>query len=246
MALLGKKHVQAGVQEDVLDNWLITYADMITLLLCFFAIFLAMSSPKSKTSMEDVTEEIRGQFGRRENIKLEMGDKIDMAGNAVKQSLFTQMNSIVALYPLQKDIMMEETEKGVIMELGSGSFYESGTAELTEQGKAVLKEMAAMVGNSRYYDYNITVEGHTDDSPIRSPKYPSNWELSANRATNVVRLFIDEGIDAKRLRASGYADIFPKLPNRDNLGMPLPDNQAVNRRVTIKIERDVEPPAMIE
>jgi len=86
-------------------------------------------------------------------------------------------------------------------------------------------------------DYQITVEGHTDDTPINTSRFPSNWELSTARASAVVHFFLDQGIPALKLRAAGYADTFPKAPNRDSNGNAIPANQTQNRRVVIKMEK---------
>jgi chemotaxis protein MotB len=86
-------------------------------------------------------------------------------------------------------------------------------------------------------DYMITVEGHTDDMPIGTGQFPSNWELSTARASAVVRYLINNGIPAAKLRAVGYAQVMPKVPNRDVTGRPIPENQAQNRRVVIKLEK---------
>ena len=83
----------------------------------------------------------------------------------------------------------------------------------------------------------IFVEGHTDDSPISSERYPSNWELSAARASLVVRMLENKGFRKDRLSPQGFADSRPILPNRDEAGKPIPDNQAQNRRVVIRIAK---------
>ena len=75
------------------------------------------------------------------------------------------------------------------------------------------------------------------DAPISTAQFPSNWELSTARASAVVHYFLDQGIPAQELRAAGYADTFPKAPNRDAAGHPLPENQAQNRRVVIALEK---------
>jgi chemotaxis protein MotB len=91
--------------------------------------------------------------------------------------------------------------------------------------------------SANFQDYSITVEGHTDDVPIETNLFPSNWELSTARAASVVRALVANGIPAAKLRAAGYADIMPKAPNRDGAGRPIPENQAQNRRVVIKLEK---------
>ena len=84
---------------------------------------------------------------------------------------------------------------------------------------------------------NIDVEGHSDNVPINTRQYPSNWELSARRATNVVRFLIKQGIEENKLRAVAYAHTQPKLPNNSQSGQALLENQAVNRRVVLYVKR---------
>jgi chemotaxis protein MotB len=86
-----------------------------------------------------------------------------------------------------------------------------------------------------YEKYFINVEGHTDDIPIKTARFPSNWELSAARASSVVRYFISLSLNSSRLSASGYADTKPKLPNSDLTGNVLKQNQAANRRVVLRL-----------
>jgi chemotaxis protein MotB len=124
-----------------------------------------------------------------------------------------------------------------IFEFGSAAFFASGSATLSDSGLAILGVLLGRLQSSEFAGYRITVEGHTDDEPISSPQFPSNWELSAARAAAVVRCFVEHGIPAQRLRAAGYADIRPLAPNRDAAGDPIPENQAKNRRVVIELEK---------
>jgi flagellar motor protein MotB len=124
-----------------------------------------------------------------------------------------------------------------IVEMSSAAFFDSGSAVLSSGGKSILFDVAATLKSDRYRDYAATVEGHTDDAPISTPQFPSNWELSSARAASVVRYLIEQGVAAGKLRAAGYADTFPKAPNHDEFGNKLPENQAKNRRVAIKLEK---------
>ena len=101
----------------------------------------------------------------------------------------------------------------------------------------ILGQVAASLSSPRFAHDQVTVEGHTDDAPIHSAQFPSNWELSTARASAVVHFFLDAGVAPSRLRAAGYADTFPLVPNRDAAGRAIPENQARNRRVVIKLER---------
>jgi chemotaxis protein MotB len=123
------------------------------------------------------------------------------------------------------------------LDMNSAAFFDSGSATLSKSGEAILDGVAGDIKSERYKGYQVTVEGHTDDTAIATARFPSNWELSTARASAVVHFLLDRGIPAQRLRAAGYADTFPKAPNRDAKGNPIPENQAKNRRVVIKLER---------
>jgi chemotaxis protein MotB len=110
---------------------------------------------------------------------------------------------------------------------------------LNDGGKAILRGILEPLTSALAEGYRIRVEGHTDDTPIDTPQFPSNWELSTARASAVVHYFLEQGVPAERLRAVGYADTEPKVPNRDAAGNPIPANQAQNRRVVIKLEKIV-------
>jgi chemotaxis protein MotB len=125
----------------------------------------------------------------------------------------------------------------VTLEMNSAPFFPSGSATLSDEGKKILADVLKTITSDQYRDYTVTVEGHTDDNAISTLQFPSNWELSTGRASAVVKYFLAQGVTPSRLRASGYADTYPKVPNRDGAGKPIPDNQAQNRRVIIKLER---------
>jgi chemotaxis protein MotB len=108
---------------------------------------------------------------------------------------------------------------------------------LSDPGQSILGSLLGRLQSPAFAAYRITVEGHTDDEPISSAQFPSNWELSAARAAAVVRFFAEHGIPANRLRAAGYAQTHPLAPNRDDAGNPIPENQAKNRRVVIELEK---------
>jgi chemotaxis protein MotB len=211
-------------QESNMDAWLLSYADMITLFLCFFALLIAVSAPK-EGKLEKVKKDLSAQFsGKDKTVE-------------IKNEMVTELRSIMFLNQLQHEMIIDDIGKGIILEFKSNSFYNPGSAELKEQGEAVLQQLATTMERIENDVYTIEVEGHTDDIPIKTTQYPSNWELSTNRATNVVRFLIGQGIDPRKLKAAGYADILPKVPNRTATGKPIPENQAENRRIVIKLLR---------
>ena len=105
-----------------------------------------------------------------------------------------------------------------------------GSAELTSKAVFLLREVADALAGA---PYAVTVEGHTDNIPIRSKMFPSNWELSAVRASSVARFLIFHGIDSNHVKVMGLADTMPLLPNTNAQGRPIPQNQVQNRRVVI-------------
>ena len=124
-----------------------------------------------------------------------------------------------------------------ILALDSTALFGRGSATLNSQGKVILQEVVGSLKSDEYRDYKITIEGHTDDAPVATSLFPSNWELSTARAAAVVRYFIEQGVLSQRLRAAGYADTQPLLPNRSGDGLAIADNQAKNRRVVIVMEK---------
>jgi len=264
------------------DDWLMTYADMITLLLCFFAVFLTVSAPKKAVSQK--AELVRAIHVPAAPVHFLEGDLpfhglpradrptedyVPAAAVATKSEPLapaktaevraeapprppapeppqqvaldtTGITPPAILEPLKSKGNAQIEQKGdriTTVDMSSATFFASGSATISKAGEAVLEDVAARLKSDELRDYLITVEGHTDDAPIATLQFPSNWELSTARASAVVHYFIDQGIPARKLRAAGYADTFPKAPNRDAAGNPIAQNQAQNRRVVIKLEK---------
>jgi chemotaxis protein MotB len=150
---------------------------------------------------------------------------------------FAQSEIVDLLKSQGRADIVQKGDRITTLEISSAAFFDSGSAALSKAGESILMDVTTDLKSDRLKDYQITVEGHTDDSPINTPRFPSNWELSTARASAVVHFFLDEGIPARKLRAAGYADTFPKAPNRDANGNAIPENQTQNRRVVIKMEK---------
>lgn len=209
--------------EEAEEGWLMSYADMITLLLAFFIIMLSLMT-MNKTDSEAVEEQMKEAF----------------SGQMSEKPFTKLMEKIVTLIEQQQmesDMSVEENSKGLVLELSSASFYNPGSAEFRPEAIPVLTELAVMLNDFDLEDYLVEVEGHSDDVPISTKQYPSNWELSACRATRVVRFFIEQGQEKEKMRAAGFADVEPKVPNMDEFGNPIPENRELNRRIVIRIER---------
>ncbi len=220
------------------DDWLITYADMITLLLCFFVLFLVMSITKKQVLIEVDPQKIVAEAPKPPppiQLPEEFSNNLPLGEDETNEKLA----DLAPPPPPPQEIAPAEPkgDRITILEIDSSAFFDKGSALLSETGKTLLQNVAGKLKSDEYRDYGITVEGHTDDTPISTALFPSNWELSTARASAVARFLLDQGIIAQKLRAAGYADTFPKLPNHDVNGNAIPENQAQNRRVVIKLEK---------
>jgi chemotaxis protein MotB len=209
--------------EENVDSWLMSYADMITLLLGFFIIFVSVSEPK-KDKLTALTDGMSGKFG---SVEL----------TTPFQGVFSSLQAVVENRQILKDVAIERTEKGLVLELSTISFYKEKTADFDEDMEQVLIELADQFKSIEFMDYQIAIEGHTNDLPVSTPYFPSNWELSTARASRMVRFFIDQGIRPDRLRAVGYGSVRPKVPNLDVNGNAIIVNRKLNERVVIRIEQ---------
>ncbi len=219
-------------------RWLLTYADMITLLMAFFIMLYSMSVLNTN-SFHRVADSIRGGFGGHspaegtgaagENEDLEdstnQHEPGDLPWKAVRhiQKLIKEEN-------LGSAVRLSADERGLVITLVTDKMlFEKGHAELTSSAKHIITSVA---DGLKLVPNPVRVEGHTCDLPVSSAKYASNWELSTARATTVIKYLIEnEGIPASRLSAGGYADSKPVVQNSSE------KNRALNRRVDIVILR---------
>jgi chemotaxis protein MotB len=141
--------------------------------------------------------------------------------------LQTELETVLASEIKRKEIAMHREPDGLVISLREAGFFESGSAQMKSASQAVFDRIAGML---RERDYRLRIEGHTDSAPIHNSQFPSNWELSTSRATEIVRLLIvREGFGPARLSAAGYAEYYPVATNLTTEG------RAMNRRVDIVI-----------
>jgi chemotaxis protein MotB len=210
------------------EPWLISYADLMTLLFGFFVLMYVFAQAKLDRMPDDVDKmvhlrkEIAKHFGGEYITPLKKASE-NLQG-AVK-SLETGKDTVVKLSP-----------EGIEVTFLSNVLYRSGSAELLPQTRKKIETLANLVLKEKG-DYSVHAEGHTDDMPIVRYKaqYPTNWELSSARATAVVRVFEKQGFKSKNLVAIGYGSSRPAYANRDEKGKPILDNMAKNRRMKIKV-----------
>lgn len=223
--------------EEEGREWLITYADMVTLLLTFFVMLLSISSLDTER-FEKIMTSIQytlgasvapgGQIGRIDIHDIRQ-QNLSQPSGVEDEPLLQDIRQMINKKNLD-DAMQVVRENGkIVLRVKGQVLFESGSSHFDPKADKVLKAVADMVKN--YPDYRLDIGGHTDPRPIKTAKYESNWELSALRATAVLRYLVEQGVDPHRLTATGYADTDPLAPNTS------PENMAKNRRVEFVLEK---------
>ena len=234
--------------HDNHERWLVSYADFITLLFAFFVVMYAISSVNEgkykilSSALTNAFHNITGQPGGQPVAVIQGApiipprpvakpDKlIDQKKSEQRQRMKNIASEIMnALQPLvaQGKVRLLETSRGVTIEINDSILFAPGQAKLQPASINAMLAIAQVLATS---DFPITIEGHTDNVPIATVQFPSNWELSAMRATTVLRLFNDGGVGAERLTAIGYGETRPVETNT------TPEGRARNRRVSILID----------
>ena len=206
--------------EANLDDWMLTYGDMITLLMCFFILLISISEV-DLAMFEQIKKGLRS---------LDKETKTPLA------EIKWDLDSLLVQEIEEEKVSVDLGKKGIEMEFASSTFYNAGSAEINEAAQPIIAKVTKAIKNIDYYNFSIDIEGHTDNIPINTMRFPSNWELSVARATNLVKYLIEQEIDPDRLKAAGYADTKPKVPNVDSTGASIPVNQARNRRIVVRIQ----------
>ncbi|MBI4983844.1 MAG: flagellar motor protein MotD [Rhodocyclales bacterium] len=230
------------------ERWLVSYADFITLLFAFFVVMYAISQvnegkyrvlsdtlasafrtvPGSTTGAAvALNQSMAPALPMRRNQPTSKTDEKLKKNKEQLRNIAKEVNE--ALAPLVKEGQVRITEGalGITIDINANVLFAPGEARLDLAAVRALTAVAQILAAT---DFPVIVEGHTDNVPISTPQFPSNWELSGVRASSVVRLFIDAGVDPRRLTATGYAD---QRPVADNVTV---EGRQRNRRVAITIE----------
>lgn len=210
------------VEEEIDEEWLLTYADAITLLMAFFVMLVSFSKIDLPT-FEDVMACIKDEIGT------------GMTATTTTQ-MQQQLESDIFEMQAEQVVDVTKTDRGITIDMSAGAFFIPGTAKLRPEALPILDNMAITFAKEKFKYFSIDVVGHTDDDPIHTTQFPSNWELSAGRSASVVNYFIELGLHPFRQTVTGLADTRPKFPNRDDFGDAIPENQARNRRIELLLE----------
>jgi chemotaxis protein MotB len=233
-----EKIYDSDPSEDT--SWMLTYGDIITLLMIFFVLMFS-SSKLSEEKFDKVAQSINESLNRP-------GPDPEADPNQAPtipplRSAQTLLDQMIKDRDLEMEMETTLTPSGLMIELSSNSFFQSGSADIKPTMIKSLVDLGQVIQDFPTEDYQVDVEGHTDNVPINTVQFPSNWELSALRAVNVAHIFEDNGMPRERIAAIAYADTKPKKPNTDEAGINIPENQAENRRVVVfvsELDEDVE------
>lgn len=201
------------------ESWVLSFLDLITLMLTLFVILLTYSS-FDKPSYETLTEEISSKF--KKNIKQQQSS--DGEHTSKKDGLKYDLSLPASL---KNTLQVQWFNNTAHVEINSDLLFLSGSSHLSYKGKQVFEELLPVVIN---HEGTIIVEGHTDDIPIKNEIFPSNWELSASRAASVVRYMIDQGASNQKFKIIGYADTKPIDNSKTDKA------RSKNRRVKLILE----------
>jgi chemotaxis protein MotB len=242
-----RRKIHEEHEEHIDESWLVPYADILTLLLALFIILYASSSidqAKYQAIMESFQSEFTGtsnpddqkglttaplppdqqQVVPPKNEDKKKPDEKDTGLDELKQKIESYINA----NKLNAVVTLEDTLRGVEISIKDVVFFDSGSAALKEQS---YKTLNGIVGLINTVPNSIAIEGHTDNEPISTANYRSNWELSSARAASVLHYFAGKKVDPKRMQFTGYGEYQPLVPNNSV------ENRQANRRVTIVVLR---------
>lgn len=237
---------ETGADGPGHERWMVSYADFITLLFAFFVVMYAISSV-NESKYRAVSDTLRESFGPGRGTDAVIGLPAAIAASPEALEPAAPETPAVIIEPEPVDplaamtdeltaalrdligsgeVRVTRTERGIELEMRSAVLFPTASSDLSKRSEQLLADMARVLTEP---GLRIAVEGFTDDLPIRTARFPSNWELSAARAASVVRVFEDRGVEANALSATGYGPHRPVVENADAL------SRARNRRVVVVI-----------
>jgi len=225
-------------QSDNHSRWLVSYADLITLLFAFFVVMYAVSSVnegKYRTISESLTSAFRSRIAQPANEPAAAHTGMPQRRKSAEQTAkrretmrIVARDIVKVLEKMVRDgqVKVTQSNRGIAVEINAAVLFSSGQAQLHADSVRALTQVARILAATAH---TIQVEGYTDNAAIGNALFPSNWELSAARAASVVRLFIENGVAEQRLSVIGYG------PNRAASSNETVEGRARNRRVTVMI-----------
>ncbi len=231
-------------------SWINTYADMVTLLMTFFILLFSMSAVNAR-KFEAVLSSLQGAFGILDGAQHGPPapgpvdpDTLDPELSLIAQEIARlelmaeKLRQELEEMGLAGKVSLEMEERGLVIRFADSVLFDVGSADIREEGRDILTQVVNLLES---IDNSVRIEGHTDNWPISTERFPSNWELSTGRAASVIRFFLyNSEIDPGRLQAAGYGEHHPIASN------DTPEGRQRNRRVDVVILRAslsrMEPP----
>jgi chemotaxis protein MotB len=224
--------------------WVITFADMVTLLMVFFILLFAIGTVEQE-KWQQIKQSLRealgtdtvDEFGIKQGLDVitQVDDKtvhaVDEVGamvNREMEEITSEVEEFVFKNKLSGEVRVSTDERGAVITISDVVVFPPGSADMTSKGRKTLRQVFDVL---KQFNYNVKVEGHTDNTPIHTLRFPSNWELSASRASEVAHMLIDDGFPPERLSVEGFAEFRPKVPNTSA------QNRAINRRIEVVYQR---------
>lgn len=246
-------------------EWMVTYSDMVTLLLCFFVLLYSMAVIDQQ-KFEQVAESLRNAFlssggeifehnsgkdvmdmlndsdesslndsniedgnNLDDNLDDDLAAKLEAEKKQKMEEFIEEIKEYIDEMDLDEHVKVIEEEEQVILRIDSVILFDLGKADIKESGKDTLRDVGKLL---KEIDTEVVVQGHTDNLPINTTLFPTNWELSTKRATNVVLFLVEESnLDPHKLTATGNGEFRPIAPN------DTPENRQKNRRVDIVVAK---------
>ena len=235
-----KSSSQAASPEEEMHlptapGWMVTFGDMSGLLMAFFVLMLAFSSVQ-KESFEKAISSFQQAMGilpyGQSMIKFEQVPGIRLSPPLPPKEIMKRIRAASYLAGLKGDVSVMQVKEGIRITIQSPILFDSGKSLLRPDAEPVLDELIKILKDN---PNSVVIEGHTDNIPINTSEFHSNWELSTARAISVTRYFFEKGnLEAKRFTVAGYAEYHPVASN------DTPEDRQKNRRVEILL-KNIEP-----
>ena len=226
-----KNKLKKGGGGPAGGGWEIVYSGFVLILLCFFIMLRSFSTMEEAKIMRFVKSFVNAVGIMPGGVKFEPGTAVlpksaDIVDSNDKLAqLFSELADLNERLKKEKDITLVYSAQGLVMRLSDRALFDLGVAIISPQAIPLLKKVGDIIART---DFKVRIEGHTDNLPIKTSQFPSNWELSTARAVNVLRYFLGTGqISSRRLSAVGFGEFQPIVPNDST------EHRAQNRRVEI-------------
>ncbi|MEE9498603.1 MAG: flagellar motor protein MotB [Nitrospinaceae bacterium] len=238
--------IDYAIEESrAVPPWVITFADMVTLLMVFFILLFAIGTVE-QDKWRQIKESLREALGADaiEELGTRQGldviqtqvdeqtvhavDEVGAMVNREMEDIISEVEEFVFKNKLSGEVRVSSDERGAVITISDVVVFPPGSADMTSRGRKTLRQVFDVL---KQFNYNVKVEGHTDNTPIHTLRYPSNWELSASRAAEVAHMLIDDGYPPERLSVEGFAEFRPIVPNTSA------QNRSRNRRIEVVYQR---------